>query len=155
MQLTKAPPPAAQRTPSPVEADAVTRVIENVELALELGGAVPRRQRRERSLASLNEVGVTGYANRLPSQRFAMSDPTVDRTPRRGELARRKCTQSMHDRGRGTVSSSRATFQASCGHGLTARRARWRPMPWRHRTGARERGSDVARPAAGLAGRGG
>jgi ABC-type lipoprotein export system ATPase subunit len=41
---------------------------ENVELALELGGAIPRRQRRERSLASLEEVGMADYADRLPSQ---------------------------------------------------------------------------------------
>ncbi len=41
---------------------------ENVELALELGGVIPRRQRRERSLASLEEVGMADYAGRLPSQ---------------------------------------------------------------------------------------
>ncbi|HYW25548.1 MAG TPA: ABC transporter ATP-binding protein [Terriglobales bacterium] len=41
---------------------------ENVELALELGGAFPRRQRRERSLACLDEVGMADYADRLPSQ---------------------------------------------------------------------------------------
>jgi len=41
---------------------------ENVELALELGGAVPRGQRRERSLACLAEVGMADYAGRLPSQ---------------------------------------------------------------------------------------
>ena len=41
---------------------------ENVELALELGGATPRRQRRERSLACLDEVGMADYAGRLPSQ---------------------------------------------------------------------------------------
>jgi len=41
---------------------------ENVELALELGGAIPRRQRHERSLAALGEVGMADLANRLPSQ---------------------------------------------------------------------------------------
>ena len=41
---------------------------ENVELALELGGAIPRGRRRERSLASLDEVGMADFANRLPSQ---------------------------------------------------------------------------------------
>ena len=41
---------------------------ENVELALELGGAIPRGRRRERSLVSLDEVGMADFANRLPSQ---------------------------------------------------------------------------------------
>ena len=41
---------------------------ENVELALELGGGIPRRQRRERSLACLAEVGMADYADRLPGQ---------------------------------------------------------------------------------------
>src|SRR5215472_14572307 len=41
---------------------------ENVELALELSGAFPRGQRRERALASLAEVGMADYADRLPSQ---------------------------------------------------------------------------------------
>jgi putative ABC transport system ATP-binding protein len=41
---------------------------ENVDLALELGGAIPRRQRRERILACLAEVGMADYADRLPSQ---------------------------------------------------------------------------------------
>src|SRR5215469_9947826 len=41
---------------------------ENVELALELGGAIPRRQRRERSLACLEEVGMADFAGRLPNQ---------------------------------------------------------------------------------------
>jgi len=41
---------------------------ENVELALELGGGIPRGQRRARSLASLDEVGMADYADRLPSQ---------------------------------------------------------------------------------------
>jgi putative ABC transport system ATP-binding protein len=41
---------------------------ENVDLALELGGAIPRRQRRERSLACLEEVGMADFAGRLPSQ---------------------------------------------------------------------------------------
>jgi len=41
---------------------------ENVELALELGGTIPRRQRRERGLASLAEVGMADYADRLPSE---------------------------------------------------------------------------------------
>jgi putative ABC transport system ATP-binding protein len=41
---------------------------ENVDLALELGGGIPRRQRRERSLACLAEVGMADYADRLPSQ---------------------------------------------------------------------------------------
>src|SRR5215831_18714056 len=41
---------------------------ENVELALELGGGFPRGQRRERSLACLDEVGMADYADRLPSQ---------------------------------------------------------------------------------------
>ena len=41
---------------------------ENVELALELGGGIPRRQRHERSLAALGEVGMADLANRLPSQ---------------------------------------------------------------------------------------
>ena len=41
---------------------------ENVELALELGGSIPRRQRHERSLACLAEVGMADYADRLPSQ---------------------------------------------------------------------------------------
>ncbi len=31
---------------------------ENVELALELGGSIPRKQRHERSLACLAEVGI-------------------------------------------------------------------------------------------------
>jgi putative ABC transport system ATP-binding protein len=41
---------------------------ENVDLALELGGGIARRQRRERSLDSLAEVGMADYAERLPSQ---------------------------------------------------------------------------------------
>ena len=41
---------------------------ENVELALELGGGIPRRQRHERSLAALGEVGMADFASRLPSQ---------------------------------------------------------------------------------------
>jgi ABC-type lipoprotein export system ATPase subunit len=41
---------------------------ENVELALELGGTVPRGQRRDRSLACLVEVGLADFADRLPSQ---------------------------------------------------------------------------------------
>jgi ABC-type lipoprotein export system ATPase subunit len=41
---------------------------ENVELALELGGGIARRQRHARSLASLDEVGMADYADRLPSQ---------------------------------------------------------------------------------------
>jgi putative ABC transport system ATP-binding protein len=41
---------------------------ENVELALELGGVIPRGQRRERSLACLAEVGMADYADRLPNQ---------------------------------------------------------------------------------------
>src|SRR5262245_14169205 len=41
---------------------------ENVELALELGGVVPRGQRRERGLASLAEVEMADYADRMPGQ---------------------------------------------------------------------------------------
>ena len=41
---------------------------ENVELALELGGAIPRGQRRERSLVCLEEVGMADFAGRLPNQ---------------------------------------------------------------------------------------
>ncbi|HKF77125.1 MAG TPA: ABC transporter ATP-binding protein [Candidatus Dormibacteraeota bacterium] len=41
---------------------------ENVELALELGGTIPRRERRGRSLDVLAEVGMADYASRLPSQ---------------------------------------------------------------------------------------
>jgi ABC-type lipoprotein export system ATPase subunit len=44
--------------------------VENVLLALELGGggALPRRQWRERALACLETVGIRDLANRLPGQ---------------------------------------------------------------------------------------
>lgn len=41
---------------------------ENVLLALELGGLIPRRQRRARSLECLKMVGLEKLANRLPSE---------------------------------------------------------------------------------------
>jgi putative ABC transport system ATP-binding protein len=41
---------------------------ENVLLALELGGLVPRRQRRERAMECLELVGLKDYARRLPSE---------------------------------------------------------------------------------------
>jgi putative ABC transport system ATP-binding protein len=41
---------------------------ENVLLALELGGIVPRRQRRERARQCLELVGLAGYGRRLPSE---------------------------------------------------------------------------------------
>ena len=37
-------------------------------LALELGGLVPRRQRRERAMECFELVGLTEYAKRLPSE---------------------------------------------------------------------------------------
>jgi ABC-type lipoprotein export system ATPase subunit len=44
--------------------------LENVLLALELGGggSLPRRQWRERAMMCLDTVGIQEYANRLPSQ---------------------------------------------------------------------------------------
>jgi putative ABC transport system ATP-binding protein len=41
---------------------------ENIQLALELGGVIPRRQWRERSLECLRQVGLADYARRLPSE---------------------------------------------------------------------------------------
>jgi ABC-type lipoprotein export system ATPase subunit len=41
---------------------------ENIQLALELSGTVPRRQWRERSLECLGQVGLADYAKRLPSE---------------------------------------------------------------------------------------
>ena len=41
---------------------------ENIQLALELGGTIPRRQWRERSLECLRQVGLADYARRLPSE---------------------------------------------------------------------------------------
>ena len=41
---------------------------ENILLALELGGIVPRRQWRERSLECLRLVAMDNYAHRLPSE---------------------------------------------------------------------------------------
>jgi putative ABC transport system ATP-binding protein len=41
---------------------------ENILLALELGGLLPRRQRRQRSLECLQLVGLEKYAHRLPSE---------------------------------------------------------------------------------------
>ena len=41
---------------------------ENILLALELGGLLPRRTWRQRSLECLEMVGLEGYANRLPSE---------------------------------------------------------------------------------------
>jgi putative ABC transport system ATP-binding protein len=41
---------------------------ENVLLALELGGQVPRRQRRERAMECLELVGLTDYARRRPGE---------------------------------------------------------------------------------------
>ncbi len=42
--------------------------LENVMLALELGGLVPRRQRRERAMDCFELVGLTDFAKRLPSE---------------------------------------------------------------------------------------
>ncbi|HYL42314.1 MAG TPA: ATP-binding cassette domain-containing protein, partial [Ktedonobacteraceae bacterium] len=41
---------------------------ENILLALELGGLVPRRQRRERAMECLELVGLTNYARRRPGE---------------------------------------------------------------------------------------
>ncbi len=41
---------------------------ENVLLALELGGLIPRRQRRARAMECLELVGLEDYARRLPSE---------------------------------------------------------------------------------------
>ncbi len=41
---------------------------ENVELALELGGTVPKKQWKTRIQACLTQVGLSDYARRLPSQ---------------------------------------------------------------------------------------
>jgi len=41
---------------------------ENVMLALELGGLIPRRQRRERAMECLHLVGLEDFAKRLPSE---------------------------------------------------------------------------------------
>ncbi len=41
---------------------------ENIVLALELGGMVPRRQWRERAMKCLDQVGMADYARRLPSE---------------------------------------------------------------------------------------
>jgi ABC-type lipoprotein export system ATPase subunit len=41
---------------------------ENVELALEFGCSVGRRQRRRSALAALEQVGLSGYARKLPAQ---------------------------------------------------------------------------------------
>jgi ABC-type lipoprotein export system ATPase subunit len=41
---------------------------ENILLALELGGRLPRRQWRKRALECLQQVGMAGYAKRLPGE---------------------------------------------------------------------------------------
>ncbi len=41
---------------------------ENVELALELGGTIPKKQWKTRIQACLTQVGLSDYARRLPSQ---------------------------------------------------------------------------------------
>ena len=41
---------------------------ENIQLALELGGTIPRRQWKERSLECLRQVGLVEYARRLPGE---------------------------------------------------------------------------------------
>lgn len=41
---------------------------ENIELALELGGSVPKKQWKARIQATLTQVGLTDFASRLPSQ---------------------------------------------------------------------------------------
>jgi ABC-type lipoprotein export system ATPase subunit len=41
---------------------------ENIELALELGGTVPKKQWKARIQATLTQVGLTEFARRLPSQ---------------------------------------------------------------------------------------
>ena len=41
---------------------------ENVLLALELGGSIPPKGRRQRALACLTEVGLADHAKRLPSE---------------------------------------------------------------------------------------
>ncbi len=41
---------------------------ENIELALELGGTVPKKQWKARIQACLTQVGLNDYARRLPSQ---------------------------------------------------------------------------------------
>jgi putative ABC transport system ATP-binding protein len=43
-------------------------VRENVELAMDLVGAVPRQERRERALQLLDSVGVRRHADKLPAQ---------------------------------------------------------------------------------------
>ena len=62
---------------------------ENIELALELGGTVPKREWKARIQATLTQVGLTDYGRRLPSQlsggqqqrvaiaRALANDPTV------------------------------------------------------------------------------
>jgi len=42
--------------------------LENVSLALELGAAIPKRERGRRAHACLERVGMANYANRMPSQ---------------------------------------------------------------------------------------
>ena len=41
---------------------------ENIELALELGGTIPKKQWKARTQATLTQVGLTDFARRLPSQ---------------------------------------------------------------------------------------
>ena len=41
---------------------------ENIELALELGGTIPKKQWKARIQATLTQVGLTDFARRLPSQ---------------------------------------------------------------------------------------
>ena len=41
---------------------------ENIELALELGGSVPKKQWKARIQATLTQVGLTDFGSRLPSQ---------------------------------------------------------------------------------------
>ena len=41
---------------------------ENIELALELGGTIPKKQWKTRIQATLTEVGLSDFARRLPSQ---------------------------------------------------------------------------------------
>lgn len=62
--------------------------LENVLLALELGGGVPRRQWREHTLQCLEAVSMRQYANRLPSelsggqqQRVAIARALANRPP--------------------------------------------------------------------------
>jgi putative ABC transport system ATP-binding protein len=61
---------------------------ENILLAMELGGTIPRRQWRERSLECLSQVGLADYSRRLPSelsggqqQRVAIARALVNNPP--------------------------------------------------------------------------